>query len=199
MTKKSTLGLSNGTQRALRRPNGSQKASKRLPKELPKSMILGFWQETSENVKIALPSRRQCNFQGSGTLEKRQFGSFSGVKLRVQSGTHQRWSKNGTPGCLGGSREGSKGEKGFHQGPPRRSPGTPRGSKIESKSRSFSQWPKVGSKTSPRGRPGDHLGSIFGDFGIDVKQYLVSLLVSFWGILRSMLNNSWCCFLYRVV
>ena len=128
-------------------------------------------------MKIALPSRRQCNVIGSGTLEKHVFLSFWGVKLRVQSGTHQRWSKNGTLGCLGGSQEGSKGENGFHQGPPRTPPGIPRGSKIESKSRSFSQWPKVGSKTSPWGRPGDHLGSIFGDFWIDGKQYLVSLLV----------------------
>ena len=52
-----------------RGPNGSQKAPKRLPKELPKSMILGFGQETSEIVKIALPCRRELNFQGLGTLE----------------------------------------------------------------------------------------------------------------------------------
>ena len=52
-----------------RGPNGSQKAPKRLPKELPKSMILGFGQETSEIVKIALPCKRQLNFQGLGALE----------------------------------------------------------------------------------------------------------------------------------
>ena len=52
-----------------RGPNGSQKAPKRLPKELPKSIILGFGQETSEIVKIALPCRRELNFQGSGAFE----------------------------------------------------------------------------------------------------------------------------------
>ena len=56
-------------QESPRRPNRSQKAPKRLPNELPKSMILGFGQETNENVKIAFPSRRQLSFQGSGTLE----------------------------------------------------------------------------------------------------------------------------------
>ncbi len=60
------------------RPNRSQKGPKRLPKEVQKSTILGFGQETSENVKIALPCRRQLNFQGSGTLEKRHFRSFFG-------------------------------------------------------------------------------------------------------------------------
>ena len=40
-----------------------------LTAQRSESMILGFGQETSENVKIALPCRRQLNFQGLGTLE----------------------------------------------------------------------------------------------------------------------------------
>ena len=50
-------------------PTGGQKAPKRFPKELPKSIILRFGWETNENVKIALPSKRQLNFQTSGALE----------------------------------------------------------------------------------------------------------------------------------
>ena len=59
------------------------------------------------------------------------------------------------------------GENRKHQGPPRRPLGSPRGSKIESKSESFFQCPEVGSKTSPQGRPGGYFGSIFNDSGVD--------------------------------
>ena len=55
--------------KAPRTSKGSQKPPKWLPKEMHKSMILGFGRETAENVKIELASRRQLNFQGSGTLE----------------------------------------------------------------------------------------------------------------------------------
>ena len=89
-----------------------------LTAQRSESMILGFGQETSENVKIALPCKRQLNFQGSGTLEKRNFLVFVEVKFRVLSGTHQIWLKNGFPGFLGAPWEGSKGENGCHRGPP---------------------------------------------------------------------------------
>ena len=69
VSKKAPLGSPREPQEAPRKPNWSQKAPKRLPKELPKSMILGFGQEMSEIVKIALPCKRQLNFQGSGALE----------------------------------------------------------------------------------------------------------------------------------
>ena len=49
-------------------------------------MILGFRQEASENVKIALPSRRQLNFQGSGTLEIEFVFAFFGVQKQRPKG-----------------------------------------------------------------------------------------------------------------
>ena len=39
-----------------------------LTAQRSESMILGFGQETSENVKIELPYGRELNFRGSGTL-----------------------------------------------------------------------------------------------------------------------------------
>ena len=57
-----------GPEKVFRRPNGGQNGPKRLPKELPKSTILGFGRETSEKVKIELPSGRELNFRGLGTL-----------------------------------------------------------------------------------------------------------------------------------
>ena len=51
------------------RPNRNPKGAKRLPKEVQKSTILGFGQETNENVKIELPCRRELNFRGSSALD----------------------------------------------------------------------------------------------------------------------------------
>ena len=46
---------------------------------------MGFGINLQEIVK------NQLNFRGSDTLEKRDVCLFSAVKLRVQSGTHQKW------------------------------------------------------------------------------------------------------------
>ena len=39
-----------------------------LTAQRSESTILGFGRETSEKVKIELPSRRELNFRGLGTL-----------------------------------------------------------------------------------------------------------------------------------
>ena len=130
-------------------------------------MILGFGEETSENVKIELPCRRELNFRGSGTLVIELFSRFLGCTISVEKGTRPRCLKIGSSGSLGAPREGPRAKMGSTRVPPRRAPGSPRGSKIKSKSKSFFQCPEVGSKTSPQGCPGDHFGSIFDDFGID--------------------------------
>ena len=47
----------------------SKLGSTATTRRVKQSIILGFGQETSEIVKIALPCKRQLNFQGSGALE----------------------------------------------------------------------------------------------------------------------------------
>ena len=69
MSQKAPLGSPRDALGSPKVSPGGQMGAKRLPKELPKSMILGFGQETSEIVKIALPCKRQLNFQGLGALE----------------------------------------------------------------------------------------------------------------------------------
>ena len=117
-------------QEAPRRPNGSQKAPKMLPKELPKSTILGFGREISEKVKIALPSRRQCNFRGSGTLEIELFWRFLGSRISVEKGTRPRRLKIGSLGSLGAPQEGPRAK----MVPSRVPQGDPRGAQEAPKS-----------------------------------------------------------------
>ena len=69
VSKIAPLGSPRDPQEAPRQPKRHQNAFKRFPKEFPKSMILRFGQETSENVKIAFLCMREFNFQGSGTFE----------------------------------------------------------------------------------------------------------------------------------
>ena len=156
-------------QEAPRRPNGTQKASKRAPK----TTIFGLGREIREKVKIALPSRRQCNFRGSGTFGIELFWRFWGSRISVEKGTRPRWPKIdslapwGRPGRV-------QGRKWVPPGSPRRPPGSQRGSNIQSKSESFHQCREVGSKTSLQARPGDHFGSIFDEF--------CNVFEAFWGV-----------------
>ena len=155
-----------------RRPEG-QMGPQRLPKELPKSTFFGVGREIREKVKIALPSRRQCNFRGSGTFEIELFWRFWGSRISVEKGTRPRWPKIdslapwGRPGRV-------QGRKWVPPGSPRRPPGSQRGSNIQSKSESFHQCREVGSKTSLQARPGDHFGSIFDEF--------CNVFEAFWGV-----------------
>ena len=84
--KKGALGLPNGTRESLQEAKWGPNGPKRLPKELPKSTILGFGRETSEKVKIELPSRRELNFRGSGTLAIELFWWFLGVQNQRRKG-----------------------------------------------------------------------------------------------------------------
>ena len=100
----------------------------------------------SSIFKVRAPSKLSffCDVWGPESASKTGFAQ-DGLKLASRA----PWGRLGR----------AKGENGSHQGPPRSPPGSPRGSKIGSKSKSFSQCPEVGSKTSPQGRPGDHFGS----------------------------------------
>ena len=68
------------------------------------------------------------------------------------------------PGLLESALGGVQERKWLPPGSPRRPPKAPRGSKIDSKSRSFYQCTRGGSKTSPPGRPGEPFGAIFSVF-----------------------------------
>ena len=129
---------------------------RRLPKKLPKSTIFGFGRERCEKVKIALPSRRQCNFRGSGAFDIELFWSFWGVQNHCRKWDSPKMAQNWLPQLFGNALGGPKGENGSHQGLPRMPPGSQRGSPIQSQSRSSHQCHEVGSKTSPQVRPGDH-------------------------------------------
>ena len=107
-----------------RRPE-RQMDPRRLPKKLPKSTIFGFGREPCEKVKIALPSRRQCNFRGSGAFDIELFWSFWGSRITVENGTRPRWLKIGSLSSLGTPWEGPRAK----MGPTRVSQGCPRGAK----------------------------------------------------------------------
>ena len=112
-----------------RRPEG-QMAPKRPPQELPKSTIFVIGREIHEKVKIALPSRRQCNFRGSGALEIEFFLRFWGSRISIEKRTRPRWLKIGSLGSLGTPWEGPRAK----MGPTRVSQGDPRGAKGAPKS-----------------------------------------------------------------
>ena len=96
---------------------------RRLPNKPPKSTIFGVGRELCEKVEIALPSRRQCNFRGSGTLEIELFWRFLGSRISVRKGTCPRWLKVGHLGSLGPPWGGPRAK----MGPTRVSQGDPRG------------------------------------------------------------------------
>ena len=112
------------------RPNRSQKGPKRLPKEIPKSIILVFGQETSENVKIELPCRQELNFRGSNTFEIELFWCFLVSRISVEKGTRPRCLKIGSSGSLGAPREGPRAKMGSTRVPQ----GEPRGAQEAPKS-----------------------------------------------------------------
>ena len=100
------------------------------PQGAPKSTIFGVGREIRQKVKIALPSRRQCNFRGSGTFEIELFWRFWGSRINVEQGTRPRWLKIGSLGSLGTPWEGPRAK----MGPTRVSQGCPRGAKGAPKS-----------------------------------------------------------------
>ena len=96
-----------------------------LTAQRSESTIFGVGREIHEKVKIALPSRRQCNFRGSGTFEIELFWRFWGSRINVEQGTRPRWLKIGSLGSLGTPWEGPRAK----MGPTRVSQGDPRGAK----------------------------------------------------------------------
>ena len=140
--KKSALGLPHGTRERPQEAKWGPNGPKRLPKELPKSTILGFGRETSEKVKIELPSRRELNFRGSGTFVIELFWWFLGSRISVEKGTRPRCLKIGSLGSLGAPREGPRAKTGSTRVPQ----GEPRGAQEAPKSNQnrglFSNAPK---------------------------------------------------------
>ena len=110
-------GAPRSAQEAKWEPKGHQKAPKMIPK-------------IDENVKIELPSRRQLNFQGSGTLKIELFLLFLGYRISVPKGTRPRWLKIGFPGSLGAPRESPRAK----MAPTRVPQGGPRGAQEAPKS-----------------------------------------------------------------
>ena len=86
------------------------RGSTALTAQRSESMILGFGSETGENVKIELPSRRECNFRGSGAFDIEFFGRFWGSKISVEKRTRPRclkiwfWAPWGRPGRVQGRK-----------------------------------------------------------------------------------------------
>ena len=136
--KKGALGLPNGTRENLQEAKWGQNGPKRLPKESPESTILGFGRETSEKVKIELPCRRELNFRGSNTFEIELFWCFLRSRISVEKGTRPRCLKIGSLGSLGAPWEGPRAK----MGPPKGSPGEPKGFQNPIKIGVFSPVPR---------------------------------------------------------
>ena len=113
-----------------------------LTAQRSESMILGFGRETSEKVKIELPSRRELSFRGSSTLDIEFFWRFLGSRISVEKGTRPRCLKIGSLGSLGAPREGPRAKTGSTRVPQ----GEPRGAQEAPKSNQnrglFSNAPK---------------------------------------------------------
>ena len=130
---------------------------RRLPKKLPKSTIFGVGRERCEKVEIALPSRRQCNFRGSGTFDIELFWSFWGVQNQCRKWDSPKMAQNWLPQLLGKAQ----GRKWVPPGSPKDAPGEPKGLPNPVKIEVFSPVPRGRfqdlSPGAPRGPFREHI------------------------------------------
>ena len=100
------------------------------PQGAPKSTIFGVGREIRQKVKIALPSRRQCNFRGSGTFEIELFLVIFGGQNQRPKGDSPKMAKIGSWGSLGAARKVPRAKMGTTRVPQ----GVPRGAQEAPKS-----------------------------------------------------------------